>query len=464
MCASAQQFHHARLLDAGVAILGYPAMLHAKAFVRDGEHVLAGTCNLEAWSLKRFFEIDLEVRSTGLAAQFDERFLGPAADVSTPGRAVTGLARARGVDSSPKRADPFARPTSRTGPRWTVFPEGMADPANSQAVLIRYGGADFRRRPGRETWTVDDCVAYSRVCTHAGCPVGLYEATPTGSCARATSRCSTSLDGARPEFGPATRPLPQLPLDVDAGWLPRRAERLRRAGRPGVLGPLMSDRGPRQSDRLPPAAPPLTLRLARAHRRPGGRRQLHRARRSARSSPTTSRSCSARSRSTASWCWCSPACYLTFFFQPSSARGRVPRQLRAAARACTMSRGVRVGAAAQLRRASRPAVPPGPPLGGPACSSRRSSPTCGASSSPARSASHATSTGSSASRCCCSRSSTGSPGTRCSTTCCRAPACGSRSRRWSRSRSSGPCIAFFVFGGEFPGPRHHRAGSSSCTS
>ncbi len=95
MCASAQQFHHARLLEAGVSILGYPAMLHAKAFVRDGEHVLAGTCNLEAWSLKRFFEIDLEVRSTDLAAQFDERFLAPAAAVSTPGHAVTGLARAK---------------------------------------------------------------------------------------------------------------------------------------------------------------------------------------------------------------------------------------------------------------------------------------------------------------------------------------------------------------------------------
>ena len=38
-------------------------MLHAKAFVRDGEELLAGTCNLEAWSLKRFFEIDLQVRS-----------------------------------------------------------------------------------------------------------------------------------------------------------------------------------------------------------------------------------------------------------------------------------------------------------------------------------------------------------------------------------------------------------------
>jgi cardiolipin synthase len=89
-CAAAQQFHHPKLLDAGVRILEYPTMLHAKAFVRDGEEVLAGTCNLEAWSLKRFFEIDLQLRSPALAAQFDERFSAPAEAVSGPGRVLTG--------------------------------------------------------------------------------------------------------------------------------------------------------------------------------------------------------------------------------------------------------------------------------------------------------------------------------------------------------------------------------------
>jgi cardiolipin synthase A/B len=90
-CAAAQQFHHAKLLDAGVRILEYPTMLHAKAFVRDGEEVLAGTCNLEAWSLKRFFEIDLRVRSREVAAQFEERFAAPAEAASRPGRRLTGV-------------------------------------------------------------------------------------------------------------------------------------------------------------------------------------------------------------------------------------------------------------------------------------------------------------------------------------------------------------------------------------
>jgi len=97
-CAAAQRFHHADLLDAGVHILEYPTMLHAKAFVRDGEELLVGTCNLEAWSLKRFFEIDLQLRSPAVAAQFDERFSRPAEAVSTPGRALDGAKeRARGA-------------------------------------------------------------------------------------------------------------------------------------------------------------------------------------------------------------------------------------------------------------------------------------------------------------------------------------------------------------------------------
>jgi phosphatidylserine/phosphatidylglycerophosphate/cardiolipin synthase-like enzyme len=73
-------------------------MLHAKAFVRDGEEFLAGTCNLEAWSLRRFFEIDLRLRSTAVAAQFDERFSAPAEAISTAGRVLSGTkerARAR---------------------------------------------------------------------------------------------------------------------------------------------------------------------------------------------------------------------------------------------------------------------------------------------------------------------------------------------------------------------------------
>jgi hypothetical protein len=65
-------------------------LLQATAFGRAGAADPPGTCNLEAWSLKRFFEIDVLVRSPGLAAQFEERFSAPAEVVSRPGRAPEG--------------------------------------------------------------------------------------------------------------------------------------------------------------------------------------------------------------------------------------------------------------------------------------------------------------------------------------------------------------------------------------
>ena len=123
-CAAAQQFHHAALLDAGVRILEYPTMLHAKAFVRDGEELLAGTCNLEAWSLKRFLEIDIQIRSTARAAQFDERFSAPAEAVSSPGRRLTGTkerAKADGVRGCSRRCSDAPR-----SPVWAVRGWGAA--------------------------------------------------------------------------------------------------------------------------------------------------------------------------------------------------------------------------------------------------------------------------------------------------------------------------------------------------
>lgn len=89
----ALQHYHTRLLDGGVRIIEHPAMLHAKAFVRDGEEVIVGTCNLEAWSLRRFFEVDLQLWSGDVAAQFEERFSAPAEAVSRPGQPLVGTTR-----------------------------------------------------------------------------------------------------------------------------------------------------------------------------------------------------------------------------------------------------------------------------------------------------------------------------------------------------------------------------------
>jgi len=91
--ALAQRHHHTAMLEAGVEIWEHPRMVHSKAFVRDGIEVLVGTCNLEAWSLRRSYEINMRTRSTDLARQFAEDFFAPGIEVSKPGSAPQGGAR-----------------------------------------------------------------------------------------------------------------------------------------------------------------------------------------------------------------------------------------------------------------------------------------------------------------------------------------------------------------------------------
>ena len=75
-------------------------MVHSKAFVRDGIEVLVGTCNLDAWSLKRSYEIDLRTRSPDLAQLFADDFFDPGIEISKPGTApqrAAGRALSRAV-------------------------------------------------------------------------------------------------------------------------------------------------------------------------------------------------------------------------------------------------------------------------------------------------------------------------------------------------------------------------------
>jgi ubiquinol-cytochrome c reductase iron-sulfur subunit len=99
----------------------------------------------------------------------------------------------------------------------TVFPEGHEGEADAQALLIHVRRGSLRLPPDRLQAVPEGThVAYSKICTHAGCPVGLYRAsTQSLLCPCHQSQFDVS-DGAKPFFGPAARPLPQLPLGVDA--------------------------------------------------------------------------------------------------------------------------------------------------------------------------------------------------------------------------------------------------------
>lgn len=120
--------------------------------------------------------------------------------------------------------DQTGRPITRTqmqvGGLTTVFPKGTENTATKQAtdqtVLVRVQSTNLVTMPGREDWAPDGYVAYSKVCTHLGCPVGLYEQ----ELELLVCPCHQSMfdvrDGAFPVFGPAPRPLPQLPVYFDA--------------------------------------------------------------------------------------------------------------------------------------------------------------------------------------------------------------------------------------------------------
>lgn len=102
----------------------------------------------------------------------------------------------------------------------TVFPSGFEGEADSQTVVIKIEPELLDLPEGRDEWVPEGCIAFSKICTHAGCPVGLYRAEAKQllcPCHQSTFDVTT---GCTPVFGPAARPLPQLPMEVDeAGFL-----------------------------------------------------------------------------------------------------------------------------------------------------------------------------------------------------------------------------------------------------
>jgi ubiquinol-cytochrome c reductase iron-sulfur subunit len=120
----------------------------------------------------------------------------------------------------------------------TVWPEGHTDAADAPTLLIRTrSDQGFAPRRGREDWTVDGIVAYSKLCTHVGCPVGLYQAESGLLLCPCHQSTFNVLDGARPVFGPAARSLPQLPLGLDAN-----GDLVARSDFSGPVGPGFWDR------------------------------------------------------------------------------------------------------------------------------------------------------------------------------------------------------------------------------
>jgi ubiquinol-cytochrome c reductase iron-sulfur subunit len=110
----------------------------------------------------------------------------------------------------------------------TVFPFRLSDlhdaetmsenlrASDAPVMLIRLRpGTQVIQRAGQEKFHFGDFYAYSKVCTHLGCPTSLYESQTNRILCPCHQSQFLATEYAKPIFGPATRALPQLPITVD---------------------------------------------------------------------------------------------------------------------------------------------------------------------------------------------------------------------------------------------------------
>jgi ubiquinol-cytochrome c reductase iron-sulfur subunit len=158
--------------------------------------------------------------SLGVALIAPAASFGPVFDTSpllqTPWR--------RGVRLVDSDGAPLAADDIETEVFYTAYPEGASqEDIGAPLVLVRLDPAALQLPPGRDGWAPEGILAYSKICTHAGCAIALYrkptfkpvEPKPALVCPCHYSTFDPA-QGAKVLFGPAGRPLPQLPLMIDA--------------------------------------------------------------------------------------------------------------------------------------------------------------------------------------------------------------------------------------------------------
>jgi ubiquinol-cytochrome c reductase iron-sulfur subunit len=125
--------------------------------------------------------------------------------------------------------DPSGRPIRAAdvtiGSAFHVIPEELAELDHSEGyleekakaivLLMRMLPENLSPETNRLEWTYDGIIAYSKVCTHVGCPVALYEQQTHHLLCPCHQSQFDVANGAAVIFGPAARPLPQLPIAVD---------------------------------------------------------------------------------------------------------------------------------------------------------------------------------------------------------------------------------------------------------
>jgi Rieske Fe-S protein len=166
----------------------------------------------------------------GLAPLVLLRDLGPLPEKKlrhTYWRDAVAAAQAKGKKGARLLVADTNRPLSTAdfdspGAMITVVPEGiestpdaMTELAKASTILINVPVELFKPVKGRENWHVGGVVAYSKICTHVGCPAALYEQTTHHILCPCHQSTFDATNGAKVIFGPAARSLPQLPITVD---------------------------------------------------------------------------------------------------------------------------------------------------------------------------------------------------------------------------------------------------------
>jgi ubiquinol-cytochrome c reductase iron-sulfur subunit len=146
----------------------------------------------------------------GLAAIFPIRSLGRA-----PGASLFRTEWRAGLRLVDVDGNLVTRDTLEVDSFTTVFPEDAVGSGDSQAVLIRVPSGSLQLPADRLAGAPDGYVAYSKICTHAGCALGLYLAEVYQLRCPCHQSTFDVLNGAQPVYGPAARALPQLPIEID---------------------------------------------------------------------------------------------------------------------------------------------------------------------------------------------------------------------------------------------------------
>ncbi|UNX53419.1 Rieske 2Fe-2S domain-containing protein [Georgenia sp. TF02-10] len=130
-----------------------------------------------------------------------------------------GVGRRLAIDPSDT---PIRAADVTIGSVFHVIPHGLTEQedfleekAKAVVLLVRMDPRDLKVPADRADWSYDGIVAYSKICTHVGCPVALYEQQTHHLLCPCHQSTFDIADQAKVVFGPAKRPLPQLPITVD---------------------------------------------------------------------------------------------------------------------------------------------------------------------------------------------------------------------------------------------------------